>query len=345
MEQRGPRPEHEPGVDVLTSAGARAWAATAPVPSRETPAGHFELGAVQPTRAELGTERAGQPARVRRGWLRRALRPASARTGRGRRSEVAVQAAREERIRAPLPAPGRVVVCLSATGGVGTSTITALLGQRWAQLRSPEPVVAVDAHSSSGMLARRTAGECGWTVREAAVHPQPRALMVRDGCGLDVLSGDVHRGRAAVTGEKLHRAVAALREHYALVVLDVGTACGDVRGAALAEAHAVVLGAGPARDQAPPALDLVDQLHGQYGHPPGRVVISLGDGTSSPHHGELRGYLTPLSRAVVPAPRDAALATGAVICPDELSPATQGARDELAAAVTDALISNEERTP
>lgn len=341
MEQRGARPEIEPGVDVLTSPGARAWAATAPAASSETAAtGRRPEYGPGPTRerVELAAEHGAQPARVRQGWIR-----ALVRGGYGRRLDHAVHTAREERIRAPLPGP-RVVACVSATGGVGATTTAALLGQRWAQVRSPESVVAVEVHGA-GALARRVTGECGWTVREAASHPQPRSLMVRDGCGLDVLSGDVHRGRAAITGEQLHRAVAALRQSYALVVLDVGTACGEVRGAALAEADAVVLGAGPARDQTPPALALVDQLHAQYEQPPERVVICLGATTTSPHHGELSSSLAPRSRAVVPARRDAALATGAAICPDELHPATQVARDELAAIVTDALINSEERIP
>src|SRR5690606_12731131 len=101
------------------------------------------------------------------------------------------------RIASPLGGSARFVPILSRKGGVGKTTITALLGMALADARE-DRVIAVDANPDRGPLADRIVrSQSGKSVRDLVrIHDEVKgyhdisAIVARDSTRLDVLASD-----------------------------------------------------------------------------------------------------------------------------------------------------------
>jgi len=130
-----------------------------------------------------------------------------------------------------------VVAVVSPKGGVGKTTLTALLGMLFAELRR-DPVLALDANPDYGNLKDKLAGPSAQAVPAVdelaawlAAHPAatPAELSSRLGSGPHGLrfvptpAGDLHRMVAAADFELYRGLLARLRSYGGLVLVDCGT--------------------------------------------------------------------------------------------------------------------------
>ena len=255
-----------------------------------------------------------------------------------RRQELAL------RIRRPLPGPRQIAVA-SMKGGVGKTTVTALLGLMLAEHRG-DRVVALDANPDAGTLADRLAGGTDSTVRDL-LDSIGDLRSLSDVARFTTLSGrlqvlaseqDPARSEAFDRAE-YERVCAVLSRFYNIVVTDSGT--GMVHSAmdgTLALANSLVVVGSHTVDGASRASKTLDWLvaHGHDEMVERAVVVLSRDRTSREVDGErLIAHFGARCRAVVVVPRDPHLATGGRIELDALRPATSDAFLELAALVAD----------
>jgi MinD-like ATPase involved in chromosome partitioning or flagellar assembly len=255
-----------------------------------------------------------------------------------RRQELAL------RIRCPLPGPRQIAVA-SMKGGVGKTTVTAMLGLMLAEHRG-DRIVALDANPDAGTLADRLTGRTDSTVRDL-LDSLGSVGSLSDIARFTTLSGrlqvlaseqDPARGEAFDRAE-YERVCAVLSRFYNVVVTDSGT--GMVHSAmdgTLALANGLVIVGSHTVDGASRASKTLDWLvaHGHHELVERAVVVLSQDRTSPDIDGQrLVTHFQARSRAVVLVPRDPHLATGSRIELDKLRPATSDAFLELAALVAD----------
>jgi MinD-like ATPase involved in chromosome partitioning or flagellar assembly len=255
-----------------------------------------------------------------------------------RRQELAL------RIRRPLPGPRQIAVA-SMKGGVGKTTVTAMLGLMLAEHRG-DRIVALDANPDAGTLADRLTGRTDSTVRDL-LDSLGDVGSLSDVARFTTLSGrlqvlaseqDPARGEAFDRAE-YEQVCAVLSRFYNVVVTDSGT--GMVHSAmdgTLALANGLVIVGSHTVDGASRAGKTLDWLvaHGHEELVERAIVVLSLDRTSREIDGErLVAYFGERCRAVVVVPRDTHLATGSRIELDKLSPATSDAFLELAALVAD----------
>jgi MinD-like ATPase involved in chromosome partitioning or flagellar assembly len=210
------------------------------------------------------------------------------------------------------------IAVVSPKGGVGKTTITALLGTLFSMLRR-DPIVAVDTNPDFGSLGRILTPDQQWYVDDLA------RLVSEDGV-LSLTSLDSRLGRAvhgllvvpaptdplrmaALDQAAYQRLITRLKDFFSLIMLDCGTGLQDpASAAAIAAAHQVLL----LTDAQPATASLVAEsaelLH-QWGRPITVVVNRM------PARGS-RLDLDQLSR-YIPA------AHGLVVIPDDLAAATR----------------------
>jgi MinD-like ATPase involved in chromosome partitioning or flagellar assembly len=255
-----------------------------------------------------------------------------------RRQELAL------RIRRPLPGPRQVAVA-SMKGGVGKTTVTAVLGLMLAEHRG-DRIVALDANPDAGTLAERLTGRTDSTVRDlldslgdvGSLSDIARFTMLSG--RLQVLASEQDPARSEdFDRAEYERVCAVLSRFYNVVVTDTGT--GMVHSAmdgTLALANGLVVVGSHTVDGASRAAKTLDWLaaHGHDELVQRAVVVLSRDRTSPDVDGErLVAYFEARCRAVVVVPRDPHLATGSRIELDKLSQATSDAFLELAALVAD----------
>jgi MinD-like ATPase involved in chromosome partitioning or flagellar assembly len=248
------------------------------------------------------------------------------------------------RIRRPLPGPRQIAVA-SMKGGVGKTTVTAMLGLMLAEHRG-DRIVALDANPDAGTLADRLTGRTDSTVRDlldslgdvGSLSDIARFTTLSG--RLQVLASEQDPARAeAFDRAEYERVCAVLSRFYNVVVTDSGT--GMVHSAmdgTLALANSLVVVGAHTGDRGRPAGRTQDWLmaHGHDELVERAVVVLSRDRTSSEVDGErLVAYFEARCRAVVVVPRDPHLATGSRIELDKLSPAASDAFLELAALVAD----------
>jgi MinD-like ATPase involved in chromosome partitioning or flagellar assembly len=255
-----------------------------------------------------------------------------------RRQELAL------RIRRPLPGPRQIAVA-SMKGGVGKTTVTALLGLMLAEHRG-DRIVALDANPDAGTLADRLTGRTDSTVRDlldsiSDVRSLSDVARFTTLSGrLQVLSSEQDPARSeAFDRDEYERVCAVLSRFYNVVVTDSGT--GMVHSAmdgTLALANGLVIVGSLTVDAASRAAKTLDWLvaHGHDELVERAVVVLSRDRTSREIDAErLVAHFQARCRAVVVVPRDPHLATGGRIELDALRPATSDAFLELAALVVD----------
>jgi MinD-like ATPase involved in chromosome partitioning or flagellar assembly len=248
------------------------------------------------------------------------------------------------RIRRNLPGAHQIAVS-SLKGGVGKTTVSAVLGLTLAEYRG-DRVVAVDANPDAGTLADRLTGEVGVTVRQ----------MLENLDGIDSLTAVSHytslAGRLQVLAseqdpamseafnrEEYERICAVLARFYNIIITDSGT--GLVHSAmegTLALADSLVVVGAPTVDGASRASKTLDWLvaHG-YGEQVADAVVVLCCDRVSPEidRQRVRAHFEARSRAVVEIPYDPHLATGGRLDLGAMREPTRDAFLELGALIAD----------
>ncbi|HET7017599.1 MAG TPA: EsaB/YukD family protein [Streptosporangiaceae bacterium] len=209
------------------------------------------------------------------------------------------------------------IAVVSPKGGVGKTTVTALLGTLFSLLRR-DPVVAVDTNPDFGSLGRVLTPEQSWYVDDLArlvLEDDELSLTSLDSLlgravhGLLVVPAPTEPDRmAAVDEEAYRRVITRLKDFFSLILLDCGTGLQDpALAAAIAGADQVVL----LTDAQPATASLVAEstelLH-QWGRPITVVVNRMPPKGAKLDIEALSHYL-PAARGLVVVPDDVVAAT------------------------------------
>jgi len=248
------------------------------------------------------------------------------------------------RIRRNLPGAHQIAVS-SLKGGVGKTTVSAVLGLTLAEYRG-DRVVAVDANPDAGTLADRLTGEIGVTVRQ----------MLENIASIDSLTAVSHytslAGRLQVLASEQDPAMseafnrteyeqicAVLAKFYNIIITDSGT--GLVHSAmegTLALADSLVVVGSPTVDGSSRASKTLDWLvaHGYAEQVADAVVVLCLDRVSPEiDRDRVRDHFLARTRAVVEIPYDPHLATGGRLDLGAMREETQLAFLELGALIAD----------
>ncbi|MGF3054850.1 AAA family ATPase [Microbacterium sp. YY-03] len=252
-------------------------------------------------------------------------------------------------IAAPLTGGSRFVPILSRKGGVGKTTVTALLGMALADARD-DRVIAVDANPDRGTLAERIARQTTKTVRDLVRarddirgYNDISDIVARDETRLDVLASDSDPRVSEAFSDDDYRAVADVTaRYYSLVLTDTGTGIvHSVMGATLDLADQLIIVAGLSVDEAKLASETLTWLETNgYAQQAQNAIVVLNQasvGTPLVHRNELESHFRTRVREVVSIPYDTMIATGSAISFRDLQPETRDAARKLAAKVIDAL--------
>ncbi|MFE6994383.1 MinD/ParA family protein [Microbacterium sp. NPDC057659] len=255
------------------------------------------------------------------------------------------------RIAGTLQGNARFVPVLSRKGGVGKTTVTALLGMALADARD-DRVIAVDANPDRGTLADRIVGDTSHSVRdlvrakdEVQGFHDVSALVARDHTRLDVLASDSDPRVAEAFSDADYRDVAGVAAHYySLVLTDTGTGIvHDVMGATLDLADQIVIVSGLSVDEARLASETLTWLETNgYGDKARDAVVVLNQstpGTPLVRLNELQAHFSTRVGHVVRIPYDPQIAGGGAIVWSSLAPETRLAARELAAELVEGLRS------
>ena len=254
------------------------------------------------------------------------------------------------RIAAPLQGGARFVPVLSRKGGVGKTTITALLGMALADARE-DRVIAVDANPDRGTLADRVARpHHSKSVRDLVrIHDDVKgyhdisAIVARDATRLDVLASDSDPRIAEAFSDSDYRDVADVAAHYySLVLTDTGTGIvHSVMSATLDLADQLVIVSGLSVDEARLASETLTWLETNgYAEQAREAIVVLNQstpGTPLVRLTELESHFSTRAKKVVRVPYDAQIAGGGTIVFANLQPETRVAARELAASLVEGL--------
>jgi len=253
------------------------------------------------------------------------------------------------RIAAPLAGTARFVPVLSRKGGVGKTTVTALLGMALADARD-DRVIAVDANPDRGTLAERVVGTPAKSVRDLVRAQQSirgfhdiSALVARDETRLDVLASDSDPRVAEAFGDEGYRDVATVAaQYYSLVLTDSGTGIvHSVMSATLDLADQLVIVSGLSVDEARLASETITWLesngHSDLARNAIVVLNQSAPGAPMVRLGELEAHFSTRARSVLRIPYDPQIAGGGAIDFASLQPETRRAARELAAALVEGL--------
>lgn len=209
------------------------------------------------------------------------------------------------------------IAVVSPKGGVGKTTVTALLGTLFSLLRR-DPVVAVDTNPDFGSLGRVLTPEQSWYVDDLArlvLEDDELSLTSLDSLlgravhGLLVVPAPTEPERMTALDEDAYRRVITrLKDFFSLILLDCGTGLQDpALSAAIAGADQVVL----LTDAQPATASLVAEstelLH-QWGRPITVVVNRMPPKGAKLDIEALSRYL-PAARGLVVVPDDVVAAT------------------------------------
>ncbi|WP_258132694.1 MinD/ParA family protein, partial [Microbacterium sp. MYb72] len=268
--------------------------------------------------------------------------------GDGRRARE--RKALSARIAAPLSGGARFVPVLSRKGGVGKTTITALLGMALADARE-DRVIAVDANPDRGTLADRVVRSAhSRTVRDLVrIHDDVKgyhdisSIVARDATRLDVLASDSDPRIAEAFSDSDYRDVAGVAAHYySLVLTDTGTGIvHSVMSATLDLADQVVIVSGLSVDEARLASETLTWLETNgYAEQAREAIVVLNQSTPGAplvRLNELEAHFRTRAKKVVRVPYDSQIAGGGTIVFANLQPETRVAARELAALLVEGL--------
>ena len=243
----------------------------------------------------------------------------------------------------------RFVPVLTRKGGVGKTTVTALLGMALADSRE-DRVIAVDANPDRGTLSERVAKLTRATVRDvvnkaASIggYTDFSALVSRDETRLDVLASDTDPLLSEAFSDDDYNVVADLAARfYSIVLTDCGTGIvHSVMRATLGRADSIVIVSGGSVDEARLASETLTWLEANgYGELVANAVVALNtatQGTNLVKLSEIETHFQSRVREIVRIPYDPVLAAGSVIHWKDLKPLTRHAARVLAAEVVEGL--------
>jgi putative peptide zinc metalloprotease protein len=370
----GPAPAPAPSAAPAPAAGPAPAPGPAPAAARPEPGtaprdgvgqqdvGQQDVGQTERDAADVGENEWASPLSAdeftdesffgpahtvaRTGW-RKAVRVATGgRIAPGPGAEERRRADIATRVRAPIDGSRRIVV-MSRKGGVGKTTVTVGLGATFAQSRG-DRVVAVDANPDAGNLARRIAGDCTRTITDlladaGTIDTFSRMRRYTSQCDesrLEVLASDDDASISQALDRPAYRRVVSLLDHYYnLILLDTGTGILDsANQGLLGEADQLVLVLRPALDGARAGAQTLDWLeHHGYADlvSSAVVVINAVARTDDATISAVKQHFTRRCAHVTEIPWDAALESGGRTLLSRLSPSTQEAFLDVAAAVAD----------
>jgi MinD-like ATPase involved in chromosome partitioning or flagellar assembly len=243
----------------------------------------------------------------------------------------------------------RFVPVLTRKGGVGKTTITALLGMALADARD-DRVIAIDANPDRGTLAERVDRQTRETVRDVVTkapsiggYTDFSAFVSRDATRLDILASDTDPTLSEAFDDNDYNVVAGLAaRYYSLVLTDCGTGIvHSVMRATLQHADSIVVVSGGSVDEARLASETLTWLEANgYGELVRNAVVAINLATQGTHLvkvDEIEAHFQSRVREIVRIPYDPQLAAGSVVNWHELRPVTQLAARELAALVVEGL--------
>ncbi len=243
----------------------------------------------------------------------------------------------------------RFVPVLTRKGGVGKTTITALLGMALADARE-DRVIAVDANPDRGTLSERVNKQTRATVRDIVTMAPTittfndfTAMVSRDETRLDILASDTDPLLSEAFDENDYNVVADLAARfYSIVLTDCGTGIvHSVMRATLQRADSVVIVSGGSVDEARLASETLTWLEANgYGDLVKNAIVALNtatQGTNLVKLEEIEAHFKSRVREIVRIPYDPQLAAGSVINFKDLKPLTRSAARELAAMVMDGI--------
>jgi len=243
----------------------------------------------------------------------------------------------------------RFVPILTRKGGVGKTTITAILGMAMAEVREDQ-IIAVDANPDRGTLSERVNKQTRATVRDAVTKAASitsfndfSELVSRDETRLDVLASDTDPMLSEAFDENDYNVVADLASRfYSVMLTDCGTGIvHSVMRATLQRADEIVIVSGGSIDEARLASETLTWLEANgYGELAKNAVVAINTGTQGTNLvklEEIEAHFQSRVREIVRIPYDQHLASGSVINFKELAPLTRDAARELAAVVADGL--------
>lgn len=243
----------------------------------------------------------------------------------------------------------RFVPVLTRKGGVGKTTITALLGMALSDVRE-DRIIAVDANPDRGTLSERVAKQTRSTVRDIVTHAAAikdfsefSSHVSRDETRLDVLASDTDPLLSEAFDENDYNVVADLvSRYYSIALTDCGTGIvHSVMRATLQRADSIVVVSGGSVDEARLASETLTWLEANnYGHLVRNAIVAINtatQGTNLVKLDEIDAHFSSRVRAVVRMPYDPELAAGSVVRWANLKPFTRASARELAALVMDGL--------
>ncbi len=243
----------------------------------------------------------------------------------------------------------RFVPILTRKGGVGKTTITAILGMAMAEVREDQ-IIAIDANPDRGTLSERVNKQTRATVRDAVTKAASitsfndfSELVSRDETRLDVLASDTDPMLSEAFDENDYNVVADLASRfYSVMLTDCGTGIvHSVMRATLQRADEIVIVSGGSIDEARLASETLTWLEANgYGELAKNAVVAINTGTQGTNLvklEEIEAHFQSRVREIVRIPYDQHLASGSVINFKELAPLTRDAARELAAIVADGL--------
>jgi MinD-like ATPase involved in chromosome partitioning or flagellar assembly len=267
----------------------------------------------------------------------------------GDSAKVQAYKALSQRIQKRFEGGARFVPVLTRKGGVGKTTITALLGMALADARD-DRVIAIDANPDRGTLAERVDRQTRETVRDVVSRASSiggytdfSAFVSRDETRLDILASDTDPTLSEAFDDNDYNVVAGLAaRYYSLVLTDCGTGIvHSVMRATLQRADSVVIVSGGSVDEARLASETLTWLEANgYGELVRNAVVAINLATQGTHLvkvDEIEAHFQSRVREIVRIPYDPQLAAGSVINWHELRPVTQHAARELAALVVEGL--------
>ncbi len=243
----------------------------------------------------------------------------------------------------------RFIPVLTRQGGVGKTTITALLGMALSDIRE-DRIIAVDANPDRGTLSERVNKQTRSTVRDVVTLAPTitsfndfTTMVSRDETRLDILASDTDPLLSEAFDENDYNVVADLAARfYSIVLTDCGTGIvHSVMRATLQRADSVVIVSGGSVDEARLASETLTWLEANgYQDLVRNAVVALNtatQGTNLVKLEEIEAHFKSRVREIVRIPYDPQLAAGSVINYHDLKPLTKASARELAALVVDGL--------
>jgi MinD-like ATPase involved in chromosome partitioning or flagellar assembly len=260
----------------------------------------------------------------------------------------------EARIAGPVDDGARFIPVISRKGGVGATTITALLGMALAEVRD-DRVLAVDAHPDRGTLAERVTEPSTASVRDVVQLARSirsaddlDEFVGHDRTSLEVLASDSDPEQARPFDEDAYNVVADVAQRFYSVVLTDGASgvLEPVMQAALKRADGLVVVSGGSAEEARLASEIIDWLEANdLAELAANAIVALNTattGTVFDHLPQIEAHFQSRVRDVVRIPYDEELVAGTPVRFGALRPFTRDSARDLAALVMDGVTRSDD---